>query len=62
MKKNKLKGIILLDGKQTIKGQIKARLKALKHCLHPDDSIYPKMRKAWIEDHIKTLQKLYILK
>jgi hypothetical protein len=59
LKRNK---VVLLEGPTTIRGQIKARNKGLYHCLQPNtDRIYPNTRKAWIENHIEVLKKLYAL-
>lgn len=57
-------GIILLEGEPTIEGQLIARHKALNNCLseRSEREIDPGMRSAWIDDHIRTIQKLEALK
>ncbi len=58
-------GIILLEGKPTINGQIEARKKALLLCINGSKSnanIYPSMLEAWAIEHVTMILKLQRLK
>lgn len=62
----KSKGIVLLEGEQTIDGQIKARQDALnstlKEIANVNSDVNPDMLQAWKLEHEKTLSKLNELK
>lgn len=60
LKKAGLNDIQLLEGEQTILGQIKARNKALFSCLQPNiDNVMPSILEAWTQEHVAVLRELY---
>lgn len=62
-KNNALQGIQLLEGKETIEGQIKARQNALKSCVNGRvlnvEGFRPEIFTGWVNSHKKALRELY---
>lgn len=64
---NPLQGIVLLEGEQTVQGQIKARTIALKSCIEGRNNsiaegIPDRIFTGWINSHKKALKELYFRK